>query len=124
MEILTGILNSIKEDAPLQEVRRGIHWTAVVSKQCGLASTMIQGCSHNEETGMRRGLFSEMTALELARYCVDDNVEMASLGLAAINSVLDIDSDRYSSIDGLQIVKEMCGGKNVSVIGHFPLQKN
>ena len=120
MEILTGILNSIKEDAPLQEVRRGIHWTAVVSKRCGLASTMIQGCSHNEEPGTKRNPFSEMTALELARYCTDDNIEMASVGLAAINSVLDIDSDRYSSIDGLQMVKDMCEGKNVSVIGHFP----
>jgi uncharacterized protein (DUF4213/DUF364 family) len=120
MEILNSILKNIKEDAPVQEVRRGIHWTAVVSRRCGLASTMAQGGCNHGETGGMEGSLTEMTALGLARYCLDDNIAKASLGLAAINSLLDIDPNRYADVDGLQIVKDMGKGKNVSIIGHFP----
>jgi uncharacterized protein (DUF4213/DUF364 family) len=120
MEILNSILENIKKDAPVQEVRRGLHWTAVVSRRCGLASTLAHGGCDHEETGGMEGSFTEMTALGLARYCLDDDVAKASLGLAAINSLLDVDPHQYADIDGLQIVKDMGKGKNISVIGHFP----
>lgn len=121
MEILNRILNSIREDAPVQDVRRGLHWTAVVSKRCGLASTTAQhvGCSHGETGGME-GSFTEMTALGLARHCIEGDLVDVSLGVAAINSLLDIDPSGYDDIDGLQIVKNMGKGKNITIIGHFP----
>lgn len=121
MNILSTIVEKIKEDAPIREVRRGIHWTAVVSKQCGLASTMAEGgCCHSEETGGMEGSFTELTARELARRCFADNTANVSLGLAAINSLLDVDTDKHASVDGLQLVANIAHGKNVSVIGHFP----
>ena len=120
MEILTRILKNIKEDAPVQDVRRGIHWTAVVSRRCGLASTVAQGGCNHEQTGGMEGSLTEMTALELARYCLEDDTAKASLGLAALNSLLDVDPSRYSDIEGLKLVKDMGKGLNISVIGHFP----
>jgi hypothetical protein len=63
------------------------------------------------------GAFTEMTALELARYCFNDPTKI-SLGLAAINSLLDVNPDKYTDIDGLQMVKDMGKEKNISVIGH------
>jgi len=120
MEIINSIVNSVREDAPVQEVRRGIHWTAVVSRRCGLASTMAQGgCDHGEGGGAE-GPLTEMTALELARCCLGGDTAKASIGLAAINSLLDVDPDKYTGVDGLQIVREMGKGKNISIIGHFP----
>ncbi len=120
MEILNAILESIKEDAPVEEVRIGLHWTAVVSRQCGLASTIAHGNCCHEDAGGMEGSLTDMTALELARYCIE-HPGMASLGLAAINSLIDVDSNnKYADMDGLQIVKEMGKGKNISVIGHFP----
>jgi hypothetical protein len=120
MELLNSILEDIKEDAPVEEVRRGLHWTAVVSRRCGLASAMGPGgCDHGKPGGMV-GSFTDMTAIGLVRYCLDDFAANASLGLAAINSLLDTAPDKYSGIDGLQIVKDMGKGKNISVIGHFP----
>ncbi len=121
MEILNHILKSIEGDAPVQDVRRGLHWTAVVSKRCGLASTMAQhvGCSHGESGGME-GSFMEMTAIRLARHCIEGDLVDVSLGVAAINSLLDTVPSGYDDIDGLQIVKNMGKGKNITVIGHFP----
>ena len=121
MEILNSILESIKEDAPVQDVRRGLNWTAVVSRQVGLASTVAQelGCCHGKSEA-REGSFTEMTALGLARCCLEDGMADASLGVAALNSLLDIDPSRYADVDGLQIARDMGKGKNISVIGHFP----
>ena len=117
MEILKSIINSIKEDSPGHEVRRGLHWTAVVSRKCGLASTMAQGgCSHDEADTP----ITKMTALELASLCHKKSPEKASMGIAAINSLLTINPDQYSDADGLKIISEMGKGKNISVIGHFP----
>jgi len=124
MEILNSIIKSIKEDAQVQEVRRGLNWTAVVSRHCGLASTMAQGsCCNEEMAGGMEGSFTEMTALELARYCFKDPAK-TSLGLAAINSLLDVNPERCSDVDGLRLVKHMGKGKNISVIGHFPFLEN
>ncbi|HPS59541.1 MAG TPA: DUF364 domain-containing protein [Spirochaetota bacterium] len=120
MEILKSIMNSIKEDSPVYEVRRGIAWTAVVSRQCGLASAVAHGgCSHGAGGGME-GSFTRMTALELALFCLEKDLAKASLGLAAVNSLLNADHDKHQGMDGLNIIKEMAGGKNISVIGHFP----
>lgn len=120
MEILERILEGIEEDAPVKEVRRGIHWTAVVSRHCGLASTMAGGGCAHEGTGGREGSFTEMTALGLARDCLDGDTAKRSLGIAAINSLLNTGRNGYVNVDGLQLVKDMCKEKNISVIGHFP----
>jgi uncharacterized protein len=121
MEILNNILQNIKEDVPVEEVRRGLSWTAVVSRRCGLASTMASGfgCNHDKTGGME-GSLADMTALELARYGLGGGMAKVSLGLAAINSLIDIKPDNYASIDGLRLVEDVCKEKNISVIGHFP----
>lgn len=120
MEFLKSIISSIEGDAPVSEVRRGLHWTAVVSRRCGLASTIAHGgCSHGAGGGME-GSFTKMTALEIARLCLDNDPAKATLGLAAINSLINADHDKHKGMDGLNIIKELAGGKNISVIGHFP----
>ncbi len=120
MEILESIIKSIKDDAPVREVRRGLHWTAVVSRHCGLASTVAHGgCSHGAGGGME-GSFTEMTALGLARFSLDNDPAKATLGLAALNSLINTDHGKQQGMDGLNIIKELAGGKNISVIGHFP----
>jgi uncharacterized protein (DUF4213/DUF364 family) len=120
MDVLNDIINSISSDSPVTEVRRGLHWTAVVSRRCGLASTLSHGgCSHGKSDGLEGG-FTEMTALALARLSLDDDSAKASLGIAAINSLLEVDPEKHAGDDGLKIVKEMGKGKNISVIGHFP----
>jgi uncharacterized protein len=121
MEILTALLNSIEQDAPVQEVRRGIHWTAVVSRRCGLASTIVQGGCCSGDSSAKDRLFTEMTALELAQYCLTGgDTGRASLGLAAINSLIEIDPNRHNDVDGLELVKQVGKGKNISIVGHFP----
>jgi len=120
MQFLKDIIGSIKKDAPVSEVRRGLLWTAVVSRSCGLSSTLAKDfCGHKDSDGAG-GSFTDMTALELASYSFSEDLSRASLGLAAINSLMDVDLERCTDIDGLKFVYEFGKGKNISVIGHFP----
>ncbi len=70
MDILDSIRQGLSDDAPVREGRRGLSWTAVVSRRCGLASTMTQGgCCH--EAAGREGSLTEMSARELMRFGIE-----------------------------------------------------
>jgi uncharacterized protein (DUF4213/DUF364 family) len=124
MKILRDILNTVAEDAPIQEVRRGLHWNAVISKYCGLSSTLSQDayCCNTEEEDLPapKDSFTEMSAIELAKFSLSENITEASLGIAAINSLIRIDLEKEADLDGLQLVRNLGKGKNISIIGHFP----
>jgi uncharacterized protein (DUF4213/DUF364 family) len=124
MEILKSILNSLGADAPIEEVRRGLHWNAVISRHCGLSSTLSQDafCCSGEERDLPapKNSFTEMTALELARFSLSTDITKASLGIAAINSLVDVEAEKCADLDGLQLVYDLGKEKNISIIGHFP----
>jgi uncharacterized protein (DUF4213/DUF364 family) len=120
MKIVESIIEGLKNDAPVKQVLIGRHWTAVVSRACGLSSSMSQECAnHDFDEGDGRRL-TDFTARELARYALSDDITKASLGLAAINSLIEIDRRRCVEIDGAEILMKKGKGKNVSIIGHFP----
>jgi uncharacterized protein len=123
MKIIEAILSTLKEDAPIEEVRLGIHWNVVVSRFCGLASSMSQDvCCMESGEGLTgtKSTFTDMTALELAQYAVSEDLQRSSLGIGAVNSLIAADVEKYSGIDGIDVVYEVGKGKNISVIGHFP----
>lgn len=118
--VLEAIIEGLKTDAPVKQVLIGRHWTAVVSRACGLASSMSQECTtHDFDEGDGKSL-TEFTAFELARYALLDDTHKASLGLAAINSLIEVDPALCVAIDGSEILMKKGQAKNVSIIGHFP----
>lgn len=121
MEILENIISRINADAQVKEVRRGIFWTAVVSRFCGLSSTMLKDyCTNEEIDGSTPVQLTEMSALSLARFALSDDISKASLGLAAINSLTEIDESKCVEANAGSLLLQKGAGKNVSVIGHFP----
>lgn len=121
MEILRDIINSITDDAPVEEVTKGIYWTAVISKFCGLSSTMIRDCSSDKDGEMfPERPYTDMTALELAHYALMPDIARASVGLAAINSLIEPDYSRCVEMNASEFLVEHGKNKNVSVVGHFP----
>jgi uncharacterized protein len=121
MSILQTIVDHIDKDAPVKEVRKGLFWTAVVSAHCGLASTMMkETCSEESEQNSIPPSYAGKSALELARLVFSDAISDASLGVAAINSLIDIDESRCIEINAEEFLSDHGRNKNVSVIGHFP----
>jgi len=117
--ILEKILESIKKYYAVKQIQIGIHFTCVVSKNCGLASTMLREYS-GEEDEMESGFLTLMSAKELALWVLSEKIEKASVGMASINLLIDIQDSKCIEMNASDIIKEKGKGKNISIIWHFP----
>jgi uncharacterized protein (DUF4213/DUF364 family) len=121
MKILDDLILRLKgNDFQVKSVHTCVFWTAVVSKYCGLSSTFRdEGPSH--EKGVRDvGRLTQKTALSLAEYARSKSLLEASIGMATINSLIDIDESKCIEKNAFEILLEKGEGKNVAVVGHFP----
>lgn len=119
MKILDDLLSNLTKDGVVREVHTCALWTAVISRNCGLASTFCDEHPHHgrvRDAGNLRG----KPALELAEYAKSDNLLEASIGMATINSLIDIDEDRCVKENALDILARKGRGKNIAIVGHFP----
>ena len=120
MKILKGLLNSLSTDTPVRSVLVGAHWTVVCSRYCGMAATLSSSFSHSHNAVRAAGHLHTLSALELAGYALSDNLLEASIGVAAINSLLDVDESQAVEINAVDVLAEHGRGKTVALIGHFP----
>ena len=121
MKILDDVIATIGEDAPVREARVGAFWTAVVSRGCGLASTV--GPEVHEHGAIyvgEAGSLASRSALELAGLAHSDSTLEAGIGLAAINSLLEVDEARCVELNAGELLIEQGRGKKVALVGHFP----
>jgi len=120
MIILEKILDSIQHDAPVRHLLVGAHWTCVCSRHGGLASTLLGNAPHGHESVRDVGRLHTKSARELAELARSENPLEVSIGVAAINSLLDVDESQGISINAGQVLSERGFDKRVALIGHFP----
>jgi uncharacterized protein (DUF4213/DUF364 family) len=120
MRIVEELLSSLGEDVPVRSVLVGAHWTVVCSRHCGMASTILGEKPHGHEKVREVGRLHQRSALELAGYARSENPLEASLGVAAINSLLEIDGRRADEINAAEVLASRGRGKNIALVGHFP----
>ena len=121
MKILDDVIATLKEDTPVQEVRVSPFWTAVVSRGCGLASTVAPGDHKHGATFVEEaGRLAGRSALELTGLAHSDSTLEAGIGLAAINSLLDVDEARCVELNAGELLVERGRDKKVALVGHFP----
>ncbi len=121
MKILDDLILSLKgNDVPVRSVHTCVFWTAVITKHCGLSST-FRGEGPSHDRGVRDvGNLTRKTALELAEYAKSESLLEASIGMATINSLVDIDESKCIEKNAFKIILEKGQGKNVAIVGHFP----
>lgn len=120
MNLLNDLLASLPEDAPVRSVLVGAHWTVVCSRHCGLASTLVGEKPHGHEKVRDVGQLHHKSARLLAEFALSDNLLEASIGVAAINSLLDIDERLVVEVNAADVLMKHGEGKNVALVGHFP----
>jgi hypothetical protein len=121
VKILDDLIESLAEDAPAREVRVGRFWTAVWSRECGLASTTGPGGhTHGARFVEDAGSLAGRSALELARLAHSGSSLEAGIGLAAINSLLEVDEACCVELNAGDLLIERGRDKRVALIGHFP----
>jgi uncharacterized protein (DUF4213/DUF364 family) len=108
------------EPIPVKEVIVGVHWTLVCSKYCGLASTLTNCGPHGHSRMREVGKLKEKSAQELAKWVLSENLLEASVGMAAINSMISVDEKRIVKKNASEVIAEEGVRKNVTIVGHFP----
>jgi uncharacterized protein (DUF4213/DUF364 family) len=119
MKLLDDLISSLNKDSPVKEIHACVFWTAVVSRHCGLASSFHE--EHPYHRSVRGvGSLTGKSALELAEYARSDNPLEASIGMAAINSLMDIDEASCVEENAFDILAREGMDKKIAIVGHFP----
>jgi len=122
MRILDDIISTIDTDTEVEDIRQGLFYTGVLTRRgCGLAATLPrdalkQGHSLVDEPGalLDRG------PLELARMAYSASLLEAAIGMATINSLVEVDEENCRELNAGGLIAEKGAGKATVVIGHFP----
>lgn len=120
--IIDDLLFSLPEEPiPVRSLMVGAHWTAVCSTHCGLATTIIRDKPHDHTTFVRDvGRLHCKSAQELAAYARSDNSLEASIGVAAINSLLEVNEQSAVEMNAAEVLMKRGAEKNIALVGHFP----
>jgi uncharacterized protein (DUF4213/DUF364 family) len=121
MKILDDLLAHLSpHDVPLRDVIIGAHWTAVLTLQCGLASTMQDAYAHEGTSVRDAGKLTVKTTAELLQLVRSESLMEASVGMATVNSLMEIDEVLCSEVNAFDILAQQGADKEVAIVGHFP----
>ncbi|PKK89141.1 MAG: hypothetical protein CVV64_15655 [Candidatus Wallbacteria bacterium HGW-Wallbacteria-1] len=114
--------NSRSQALQAGEVTMGLYWTAVrTEKRIGLAFT-YRSCflvPHLCPIVRSAGMLSGRSAGELAELVRSTDTIEATIGLAAINSLLP-ESPEFRVGNAIPLIIDLCRGRDVAMVGYFP----
>lgn len=118
--LIDDLLASLRGDAEVRHVLVGAHLTVVCSRRCGLASTLSGSQAPGRPKVRDAGSLHRKSARELAEYARSDNPIETAIGLAALNSLLQEDEERFARLNAAEYFASRGQGAAVALIGHFP----
>jgi hypothetical protein len=127
MNVIQNLIEHLDHpQAHVTHVCTGAFWTSVTSVHTALATTYRESDQqHTDKPSMvnRAGSLIGLTVKDLATYALSDNTVAASIGMAAINSALEVDAFGCTQQNASEVVAARAQGANVAVIGHFPFAR-
>lgn len=111
------------------DVRIGAYWTAVMlerdgQRRAGLSSTLGgDDDAHHHGGGppvKEAGQLLTYTATQLAALARSEHLLEASVGIATLNALLNVDKSDYIDVNAADILAERGAGRKIAVVGHFP----
>jgi uncharacterized protein (DUF4213/DUF364 family) len=124
MNLVESVIDKLP-DGDVAHVCVGLHWTAVVidvegKLHCGLASTFRSVHEHGKPDVPQAGLLEKMNGLELAALAREEQLSLASVGVAAINALLPRKPDQWEHHNAEEVIAKYGASKTVALVGHFP----
>ena len=121
MKILDDLLSVLNPEAGVRDIRQGLFHTGVLTRHCGLASTLPRDALRQAQPLTKEpGFLLEKSALQLAQMAYSESLLEAAIGMATINSLLEIDQERCFELNGGDLIAQKGEGKRVAIVGHFP----
>jgi uncharacterized protein len=119
MTILNDLIAGLTEDTPVRSVLVDVRWTVVCSRHCGMSATLTSDHSHRHMPIRDVGRLHQKSARELAEWAYSTDLLEASIGVAAINSMVDIDESLTVEMNASEVLASRGHGKNVALVGRF-----
>lgn len=124
MKILDALIDSLAEqDTPVRGVCTGALWTIVTTRGTGMSTTYRDPDLHRGDhpRGIAdAGSLLGKPARNLLAHARSEDTLAASIGMATVNSLLDVDEARCTPRGAFEVLAEQGRGRNVAVVGHFP----
>jgi len=121
MQILHDLISTLDAETDVLDIRQGVFHTGVLTRSCGLASTLPRDALRQKRPLVKTpGLLLEKTARELADLAFSSSILEAAIGMAAVNSLLDVDMAAGRELNARELIMNKGKGKRVAIVGHFP----
>jgi uncharacterized protein (DUF4213/DUF364 family) len=121
LKILDHVISTLDLNTSVRDIRQGIFHTGVLSRHCGLAATLPKDALRQEPPMVKEpGYLLDRTPEELIQMAYSESILEASIGMAAVNSLLDVDENSCVELNAADLIMEKGEGKRVAIVGHFP----
>jgi len=121
MRILDDLMSILNFDALVKDIRQGVFHTGVLTRNCGLAATLPRDALCQEPPMVKEpGFLLDKRPLELAQLGYSQSILEAAIGIATINSLLEIDEDSCIDLNAVDLILGKGKGKRIAIVGHFP----
>lgn len=121
MKLLDDVISALDLNAAVKDVRMGPFQTAVLTRYCGLASTPHDSGPHHDRAPVAdAGKLLEKDAASLVKMVDSPSLQEAAIGMAALNSLIEVDESRCLELNAGDLIMRKGEGKKVAIIGHFP----
>lgn len=121
MRILDDLISILNFDATVKDIRQGVFHTGVLTRYCGLAATLPRDALRQDPPMVKEpGFLLDKTPLELAQLAYSQRILEAAIGMATINSLLEVDKNACIELNAAELIEKKGKGKRVAIVGHFP----
>ena len=121
MKLLDDVMSVLNFRAPVTDIRQGVFHTGVLTRNCGLAATLPRDALKQKPPMVKEaGSLLDKTAQELAQFAYSRSILEAAIGMATVNSLLDVDPDLCLDLNAAELIKEKGQQKRIAIVGHFP----
>lgn len=121
MKILDDLISTLNFNAPVKDIRQGVFHTGVLTRYCGLAATLPRDALRQGSPLVKEpGFLLDKTSRELAHLAYSESILEAAIGMATINSLLEVDLHSCIELNAADLILEKGQGKRVAIVGHFP----
>jgi len=121
MKILDEMISTLDMKAGVRDIRQGLFHTAVLTSNCGLAATLPRDALRQEQPSVKEpGFLLKKSVQQLAQMCYSESIPEAAIGMATINSLLEVDEKRCQNLNARDLIVEKGRDRRVAIVGHFP----
>ena len=117
MKILDDLIGTLRFDCAVRDIRQGVFHTGVLTRNCGLAATLPRDALRQEPPMVREpGFLLDKDPEALARMAYSGSILEAAIGMAAINSLLEINEDACIELNAAEVILEKGKGRKTRIL--------